>query len=229
VRLAALLFAGASLCLAQLDDNTVTVTVTRNVTEQPDQAVLGITVTTPRNASLDDAIATAQGLSLAASDLLYVNTAFGLPPSTEWQFSKVVPFSGLKDALAAVLAAQQAAQKRQGFDLSLYVNGSSSQAAQQSPALCPIPTLFSNAQAQAQLIAAAAGVRVGAVASMSQDTGQLAIPTFAARTGDFTQGFIFDPSTGVLPTGVLTSFLLPPVPQPNSACTLTVQFKLLRP
>jgi len=223
MRIAALLLACASLACAQLDDNTVTVTVTRTVTLQPDQASLGITVTTPATAGLDDVLAAFPGLGLAATDLTYVSTSIqNVGPSLNWQFSKALPFAGLKDALAAVVAAEQNLAASHGaFALSFYVQGQSSQAAGQSPALCPIPTLLSNAQAQAQQMASAAGVRLGAIVSMTQGTPPAALVyDFLAVYGILA----IDPTTGV-PLSRAALFYAPAGAAPG--CTLTVQFQLL--
>lgn len=229
MRTAALLILCASACLAQLDDNTVTVTATRNVTLQPDQATIGITVTTPLSTGLDDVLAGIPGLGLSAADVVFVDTILltNTAPSLTWQFSKSVPFSGLKDAISAVGTAQQSlAANRTAFDLTFYVSGQVSQAARQAPSVCPIPTLLADAQTQAQQIASASGVRIGGVISMAQGAAsQVSIPVF--RAGDFTQAVISDPFTGTAPSYSYVSFLLT---QPTSpaGCSLTVQFKLLR-
>jgi hypothetical protein len=204
MRLAALLLACAALACAQLDDNTLTVTVTRTVTAQPDQATLGLNVTTPATAGLDEVLAAFAGLNLAATDLTYFNT---LGQSLNWQFSKTLPFSGLKDALAALAATQTT------YTFSYYVQGQSSQGAQQSAALCPIPTLLSSAQTQAQQIASAVGVRLGPIVSMARGSA-----TAVAAW--------FDPNTAVIPVSIV-SLLYRPVPVSTApGCTLTVQFQL---
>lgn len=234
MRAAILAVAFASLCLAQMDDNTVTITATRSITLQPDQAVVGVNVTAPATAGLDEILAALQGTGIDAGDLVYTatNAGLNLSPVMNWQFSKTVPFSGLKDTLAALLAAQQKLEKQiGGFDLSYYVNSQPSQAAQQAPALCPIPTLFSEAQAQAQRVADAVGARADGVVSMSQRGLQpsvLQVPTFVSRTGDFSA--IYDPLTGsgLIPVSRIVG-VLSPAPLPlGSTCSLTVQFKLLR-
>jgi Protein of unknown function (DUF541) len=221
MRTAVLLLACASACLAQLEDNTVTVTVSRNVTVQPDQAVLNITVTSPTDADLADVLGAFQGIGLTADDLTYVDTRYDYTGTyLEWQFSKAVAFSDLKMALAAVAAAQK---QQNSFGLTYFVQSQVSQAAQQAPALCPIPTLFADAQAQAQQIASAAGVRAGAVVSISQgvaETGVLSLYDFVRNPF-----VIYDPTTGVSLGSSYVNFLLAPPAAP--VCSLTVQFKLV--
>jgi hypothetical protein len=224
MRVAALILACASVCLAQLDDNTVTITATRTVALQPDQATISINLTTPRNAGIDDAIAALQGTGLAAGDLVSVSTlTLNVGSGVYWTFRRAVPFSALKDTLTAVVAAQQALEKRSpGFVFTYYVSSQASQAAQNSPALCPMTTLLADAQTQAQQVARAAGVRLGGVVSMRQGGGQIGVPILAVRTGDFSA--IYDPVAS--PVASLATFLYTP-PLPAAACSLTVQFQLL--
>jgi len=227
-----LLFASAAL--AQSDDNTVTVTATRTVTLQPDQALLGVTLTAPQTSGLDDVLSALQGTGLAAGDLvsattLPIFTVVATPaprPQTQWQFSKAIAFSDLKNALTALATAQQNVQKREGFDMSYYTSSQVSQAARQSPAVCPVPTLLADAQTQAQSLASAAGARIGGIVSMAQGAAAQ-IPTVAARIGDFTQAVIYDPLTGLPPSLWFSSSLLTQPPA-AAGCSLTVQFQLLR-
>ena len=222
MRIAALFLACAGACLAQLDDNTVTITATRTVTLQPDQAVVGISLTLPATNGLDDALAAVPAAGLTAGDLTGVQSwdtyqgAFLV-----WQFSKTVAFSDLKNVLPALAAAQQKLESQKGGDdLTYYVNGQVSQQAQQA-SVCPLPTLFADAQAQAQQVAQAAGVQVGGVVSLSQGAGaQVAALWF--RTGDFSA---VDATT----IGGFANFLLAsPLPAASPGCSLTVQFRVTR-
>jgi len=56
------LFGAGALLFGQLDSNSVTVTATRNLNTQPDQALLEITVTSPLDATLDNVVALLQGV-----------------------------------------------------------------------------------------------------------------------------------------------------------------------
>ena len=58
----------SALALAQIDDNTLTVTSAQNVAATPDQTVLSVSVTLAFNATLDDAVKTLQTAGFAATD-----------------------------------------------------------------------------------------------------------------------------------------------------------------
>jgi hypothetical protein len=207
-----LLLACAAACLAQLDDNTVSVTVTRIIALQPDQATISATVTTPTAAGLDDALPGIAAAGFTAADLTYVNTS---GPGTNWQFSKAVPFSDLKTVLPALATAQQSVSSRtNAVSLSYFVGSQSSQAAEQAPANCPVPTLFADAQAQAQLLATISGGRLGAVVSLSQ----------ASSANGTISGYFFDSSALFAPLQLLPLTRVIPAASP---CSLTVQFRLV--
>ncbi|SRR5579883_323880 len=220
MRAAALFLACAGACLAQGNDNTITITASRIVALQPDQALLTINLDLPMRSTFDDALAAVPKLALSASDLTRVQT-FG--PLLNWQFSKALAFSDLKTALPALMTARQKLEAQpDGSDLYYYVNSQVSPQAQQANA-CPWPTLFADAQAQAQQVALAAGVAVGGVVSMSQADGTGAIVPFL-RVGDFSA--IYNPLTALQS---VSSFLLTtprPGAGPGPACSLSVQFQL---
>ncbi|HLH18316.1 MAG TPA: hypothetical protein VKX45_13930 [Bryobacteraceae bacterium] len=217
MRIAALFLAFAGACFAQLDDNTITITALRSVALQPDQAVLTISLDLPMTSSFDDALAAVPGVTLTAADLAGVQT-FG--PLLSWQFSKAITLSDLGTALPALIAAQQKlAAQPDGSDLHYYLNSQASQQAQQANA-CPWPTLFSDAQAQAQKVAQAAGVAADGVVSMSQGNGTSAILPFF-RVGDFSA--IYDPTAA---QQSVTSLLLTTSRPGGPSCSLTVQFQL---
>src|SRR5207249_5276725 len=67
-------FAAQAMVMAQLDPDTLTVTVTRNTSLQPDQIRVGITVGAPVNATLDDVIAAVQGTGAGLANLTGVYT-----------------------------------------------------------------------------------------------------------------------------------------------------------
>jgi hypothetical protein len=227
MRIAALLLICATVCLAQLADNTVTVTVTRTVKLQPDQAALTITLTGPVTASLSDVVAALQPAGLTAEDLVSVRSFTDTTGSQlSWQFSKALAFSDLKSALPTFGGGPVQTGNVSPFSLTWFLQSQTSQAAQQA-AVCPVPTLFADAQAQAQQIAAAAGVRIGGIVSMSQGGGPV-IPAAVFRSGDFSQGvFVYDPA-GVPPAASLMSILYTTSAVAGAGCSLTVQFQLLR-
>jgi hypothetical protein len=89
----------------------------------------------------------------------------------------------------------------------------SPQAFQSQP--CSAKDLVTDAQAQAQSVAAAAGFAVGSIIAISDGTSSsTAIPSFAARLGDFLIGEWFN----------ITAYSIPVQP----GCHLEVKFKMLR-
>jgi uncharacterized protein YggE len=215
MRPAILLFAFAAAAFGQLDDDTLTVTSTRTVSLVPDQVTVTIFLNGPMGGSVDEAIAALPGGGVAASDLSSVSTIpSGADPSLQWIFNRTVNFSQLGSTLAAL---DSLSQKKGDYSVSYSVQGTLSANAQQAPALCPLPTMVSEARAQAQRVADAAGVRVGAVVSLSraQPPGFVPVPVF--RSGDFASARL-----GLV--GVISSAPLPTA----SSCAITVQFRLLR-
>jgi uncharacterized protein YggE len=211
-----LLLCGAS-CFAQLDDNTITVTATRTVVLQPDQAVVSVNLSTAVDGVLDDALAILDGTGFTAADLGAVNTyTYYDGALTNWQFSKAIPFSGLKALLSRIVAVQQSRGQNQpiAYVFTYDVSSQVSQSAQQAASACPIPTLVADARAQAQQIANAAGARIGAIVSLNQ----------VAQVPNDVSAPIFLLATSSVP---FTSSLLAQAPQ-SPGCSVTVQFQLLR-
>ena len=58
----------ASLAFGQLDSNSVTVTASRGVSVQADQAVFGVFVDSGLNTSLDDVLAALQGSGITVAN-----------------------------------------------------------------------------------------------------------------------------------------------------------------
>src|ERR1044071_8163077 len=92
------LLLGAVPLFAQLDDNTLTVTATRNVTLAPDHASIFANVFTPSSSGLDEAVAALQGSGFAASDLSSVSSDFR-DSSLVWSFWRSVSFSQVGDEI----------------------------------------------------------------------------------------------------------------------------------
>jgi uncharacterized protein YggE len=222
MRLAILLLAASATAFGQLDDDTLTVTATRTTSLAPDQAAITIYFSGPAASSLDDALAALQGSGVAASDLAYVTSTDGASPFLQWVFNRTVSFSQLKATLAALDSIQSAVAKKGAFSVSWFVQGTVSPAAQQATALCPLPAMVSDARAQAQRVADAAGVKVGPVVSLSQAQPGGLVPVPVFRSGEFVSatGFVSNPFR----LGVISSS----PPPTGSSCGITVQFKLLR-
>jgi hypothetical protein len=210
IQLFALLVAVQALALAQLDPDTLTINVTRNLLLQPDQVGINVFVNVPANSSLDDVLAALPGTGLTAANLISAST-IGLngQSTTEWSFSLAVPLPKLKDALTAL----QTAKDTSTADVTFFTTAG----LQTSPQLlasqpCPYPSLVSYAKTQAQKVAAAAGVNVGPIVGVS-DSGDVSVAGYVIA--DF-----------VSITGSLSNFLLGR-PSPSVSCSMAVQFKLL--
>jgi hypothetical protein len=66
-----------------------------------------------------------------------------------------------------------------------------------------MPQLLDDSLKLAQSLAAAAGVKLGAIRSISDSpgiVGGIGVPTAAARNGDFSKIVIYDPLTGGTPS-----------------------------
>jgi uncharacterized protein YggE len=186
-----LLLIPATPLLAQLANNTVTVTASQSSAAQPDEAVFSVTVGSGLDKILDDAVAAIASLGITAANLVQINT--GLPtnlvipggtsvpppsgvPATllEWTFQLVVPFSKLKDTTAALTSLQKSiSQNNSGLSLSFTLSGVRV-SAQHAPA-CNLADLVSQARAQAQDIAGGAGFKAGAIVGLTSATSNAAL------------------------------------------------------
>lgn len=129
-------------------------------------------------------------------------------PALEWSFVLTRPLKSLPGALAQPSAAQQAFQRKPGPTLSFSISGL--QVSPQAQPACVEADLVSDAIAQAQKVAAAAGVSVGSITAISDSRSGSSVAYSA----------IFDPA---VPFGLAT-FLNP---SPASAtCSISVSFPL---
>jgi|SRR5579862_7816753 len=168
------------LAFGQLDSNSITVSASRSATLQPDQVIFAVTVQSGVSASLDDVIAALQGSGITAANLSGVSTqpficnnVCNPPPAPvlAWTFELPVPLTKTKDTVASLTTLQQAIAKlNNGMTLSYYVAGTqvSQQLAQSQT--CSIPALVADATAQAQTLASAGGMTLGAIIAMSSNT-----------------------------------------------------------
>jgi len=178
-RFTSLLLISAVPLLAQISNNTVTVTASQASTAQPDEAVFSVTVTSGIDKSLDQIVAAASGLGITAANLLSVNTSpviggrIDAPPPLLWTFQLIVQFSKLKDTTSALTALQKSiSQNNSGLILSFTLSGTRT-AAQQTPA-CNLADLVAKARSQAQDIAGAAGFKAGAIVGLTSATSAAA-------------------------------------------------------
>ncbi len=165
----------ASLALAQVTSNSVTVTATRSGNLQPDQVVFSIAVDSGLDVSRDQILVAVQGIGLTADNFAGVSTVqqpqrANQPAGLmfEWGFSLAVPLANLKSTVALLSANQQSIGKNNsGLSLSFSIAGTqvSSQAAQSQS--CSMADLLSDARSQGQKMASAADKSLGAVLAIS--------------------------------------------------------------
>jgi uncharacterized protein YggE len=199
----------ASAQAADLDNNTITVTATRTMnTTAPDQAWILVQLITPRDTGLDVVLAKLQGIGLGATDLASVFTS--TVTNLQWNFTKATPLTAIKSTLASLTRLQSSVGAEV---LNFSITGVQRSAAALAAQPCPLPALVSDARKQAEALAAAAGLRVGAIVSVSDQSASATVT-------------VYDVSLAVLvPASFL--FVAPYVSAPAKySCALTVQFKL---
>lgn len=211
------LLACCPVALAQLGSNVLTVTATRSLNLQPDQANLMVNVTSNVNTALDDVVAALQPANITAANLTGVSTNFtganGAGEAWYWTFTLRVPLSALKGTLASIVMVQQTLPSAPDpMTVDYYVLGAwfSSQLLASNP--CPYTAVFSDAQTQAQMVAAAAGLTLGPVVALTDGSGVTLEPV--AEYGVL--------SAARLSLGSV--FEEPPTTAPS--CTMVVKFKL---
>lgn len=201
-KLSTLLFLMTVSAFAQLDDNTITITATRQATLQPDQIVFSVSVLTPQAAGLDVVLAMLPGTGVTEANLgeVYSNS----PNALQWYFTLATSFL---EASATVKLLTQLESQSKGA-VSFYVQGTQvSQALQQSQP-CSQAALVADARNQAQMLASAAGLTVGPVLAVSDGS---AMPT-AVR--------------GYVLAATFVSLISTPAPTTPTICTAVVKFQL---
>jgi Protein of unknown function (DUF541) len=139
-------------------------------------------------------------------DLATVSSA----PTATWTFQTAISLTDLQSTIATLTQLQKTLGSKLSFDLS-------STRPSTLPA-CPLTALVSDARKQAESMAAAAGMRVGPIVSLSDapppPTVAVTFPVVVINP------FLAIPSTlsGVFSSTVATT--------PPPFCSLTVQFKL---
>ena len=209
--------------------NSISITASRALTLQLDQIALSLSVTSGVNSGLDDVTAALQqaGISGVALNSVYTNQAIlvnGQQPQSQlqWSFMYTTPLSKLKDTISTVLAAQQTLAKASP-PLGLGLNQAAPQVSTDvvDSASCPNPDLVKDARAQAQKVAAAAGVSSGTILSLSNGAGAAATLGLANRLGDFS--FV----NGAGYAGFLLGSISVYPPTQGVTCSMTVAFQLL--
>jgi uncharacterized protein YggE len=213
--LTTLLLATASLAFGQLETDTITIQASRSVNLAPDQVSFYVSVTADPTSSLDQIVAALSGLGITASNLTGMYGANDNRGSLQWSFTLATPLTKMNATIASLIALQQSMVKNNsGMSLTFQFQGAYvSQQAFQSQS-CSTKDLVSDAQAQAQNVAAAAGFAVGPIIAISDGSSSAtAVPTLA-RAGDFVIGEWFN----------ITAYSIPAQP----GCSIEVKFKLLR-
>jgi uncharacterized protein YggE len=214
-----------SLAAANLDPNTVTVTATRPLSIQPDQALIYISLMASQDAGLDDVLAKLKPAGVTAANLSGVGGPISNPfpvdaSFAQWYFLLPLPFTTMKDTVTVLTQLQTSLGSVQGSQaLTFSVVGTQISDDARAAQPCPLAALVSDARKQADAMAAAAGIRTGAILSMSDGSstdGNTPVAIAGViRNGDFSAWF----ATGLSST-IVTS------PQPS--CSLMVQFQLVQ-
>ena len=200
----------APLAFAQLDTNSITVSVSRSSMVPPDQVAFAVTVQSPLSTSMDDVLAALQGSGISAANFTSVGTnpSYAVPATPamlSWTFTLTVPFAKQKDTVTSLTALQQTiAQNKNGLTLSFTVAGTQVSAQALQSQTCPLTDLISDARTQAQSIAAAAGVTVGPILALSSAASS---PIPAAITYVGLASYVSSP-TYAPPCGLTVKFVL---------------------
>jgi uncharacterized protein YggE len=215
----ALLF--CSVAFAQLDSNSITVSASTNATLQPDQVVFSVSVGSSINTGLDDVLAALQGSGITAANLSGVSTqgqtiaTLGSMPPTPaptltWSFTLPAPLANTKATVTSLTTLQQnIAKLNNGLTMSFSIVGTQvSQQLVQSQT-CSLSGLITAATTQAQNLAAASGLTLGAILALSSSTSNSA----------------FTPTNVISGPGYVSTIPGSAVPPP---CAITVKFNVTR-
>ena len=206
-----LLLLMAAPVFGQLDPHTITISATRSTYLQPDDAVFSLSVSAGAATSLDQVVAALSSLGISSSNLTGVNNTFS-PPNLQWNFNLAVPLSSLTATIGSLTKLQQTiTQNNSGLTLSFSVNGTQISQQLQQTQSCSNSELIADATAQAQKLAAAAGLTLGPIAKLSNGP----LPQ--------TYAVLYDPLVGyVVPSNFRLGLVASPV-----TCSLVVEFRLL--
>ena len=209
--LAILLAAGPGLLFGQLESNTLTISASRVLNIQPDQALFNVTIVSTPTQGLDDVLAALQATGITAANFSSLNS---LPDGTlQWLFNLPIALTKVQTTAASLVSLQQTiAKSNNGLTLSFYIGSLQVSSALAQSQSCPVADLVSDAQAHAQKLADAAGLTVGSILTINGSSANVSPPPM------FYSNLIF----GELLTGVVY-----PAPEPPP-CAITLKFRLLR-
>jgi len=210
----ALVFA-AIPAFAQLESHTLTVTATRQITLQPDQVVLSLTVNASPTTTVDQVVAALAGLGITSANLSGLN--HNSAPQLQWTFTLALPLSNLTGTIGALNKLQQSiTQNNSGLTLMFSVNGPQVSAQLRQSQSCTTSDLIADATAQAQKLAAAAGMTIGPILGVSDVSSPQPSLAFAEREVAPASSFI----------GAGFALVDIQLPTPPVTCSLTVEFQL---
>lgn len=210
-----LLFVCCSLAFAQLDSNSITVSASNNATLQPDQAVFSVSVTSPLTTGLDDVLTALAGSGITVANFSGVTTQDLYPggsltptPVLVWLFSVTSPLTNTRATVASLTTVQQNIVKaNNGLTLSFSIVGTEVSLQLAQSQTCSLSGLITSATTQAQALAAAAGLQLGAILALSSSTSNVVS------------------SSQLIASGPYVATVLNSTPPP---CTVTVRFNVTR-
>jgi uncharacterized protein YggE len=217
--LLAILLLRAAPAFGQIESHTVTISATRSVVIEPDQIVLQLTVSSNPSATLDQIVGALSGLGITDANL--TGTYNSNPPTLTWNFSFTAPLANVTATIGSITKLEQTiAQNNSGLTLTFYIGGTQVSQQLQQAQTCPNSDLISDASAQAQKLASAAGMTLGPILRLSNAPSSQrpqSQPALIAENATL---------TGVLGAYSILEFPLTPPPSPVT-CSLSVQFQLL--
>jgi uncharacterized protein YggE len=200
----------------QLASSTLTVSATRSINVQPDEVVLYLTVTSPPTATLDQVVAALSGLGITSANLNGIGNYD--PKTLQWNFTLAVPLTNLTQTIGSVTKLQQTiAQNNSGLALMFNIGGTQVSSQLQQSQSCSKSDLIADATAQAQKLAAAAGLVLGPILKLSNEPSLpgYGVPVLVAQL------------SAVPVSRFVVGYFPGAAPQPTN-CSLTVQFRLQR-
>jgi hypothetical protein len=212
--------AGVSLLFGQLDSDTVTIQASRSVKLTPDQVIFYVSISAGASTRLDQVVAALSSLGITAANLSSVAGGTDNQSPLYWDFTLAAPLTKMKATIASLTALQQsAAQNNSGMTLMFQVQGSQVSSDLIQSQACSIKDLVADAQAQAQNVAAAAGLAIGPIVAISNLSS-------GGTASSYLDSFLFNGYVGVtfptFPSGFTTIVSTPLI------CSLEVKFKLLQ-
>src|SRR5581483_4509577 len=191
------------LAFSQISNNSVTVTASQTVSQEPDQGIFSVTVTSGLDKNLSDVAGALQSAGLTAANLVGITSPEAVivvgavpppPPAAQlqWTFQLIVPIAKVKETTVALAAlAQSIPQNNSGLSLTFALQGT--QVSPQQTNGCNLSDLLAQARTQAQQLTSAggstAGLTVGVIQALTTST-----PGACSLTVRFALGTVLMPS-----------------------------------